>query len=319
MPFLSANNMLIDLPYRSRLFGSRTSFRAPVNQSLIPHDISGTFERVRSSSPEKEDGLSCFEITEETLFVKIFIKNEVVVVQADEKSSTEIILSDLSKALAKCSDEMNRKCVRLELGSRTPERMMIRNIARMLQEKRNLTLVSIRCSKDALRRFASREHRLCFAITEEEPQQAAPAPESLPAPAPRIEKPLEKQELIPQKKESSLKILHRTLRSGTVLKVDHDLIVYGDVNAGAVIEAGGSITVFGALRGAVYAGRAKKNACVMAVTLQPTQLSIGDNRATVKLLQNIPRRWTPAIAHVENGEIVVEDFRRSAVRPEMEM
>ena len=50
MPFHSANNMLIDLPYRSRLFGPRSSFRALVDQSKSPHGITEEIERVGNYS-----------------------------------------------------------------------------------------------------------------------------------------------------------------------------------------------------------------------------------------------------------------------------
>jgi len=311
MPFLSANNMLIDLPYRSRLFGPRSSFRALINHSKSSHCIEKELERVGNYSSVSSELHTVPSFSKKTLRVKILLQDEVVVIQVDEKISNDDVLVDLAAALEQSSEEIFRKCVRLELASRTPERMLVRNIARMLMEKRKLTLVSIRCKKDALRKFASREHRLCFGISDEAPQK-----ESLSV-ASAAEKPTSSVATTEAKKD--LKIIHRTLRSGTVLRVANDVIIYGDVNAGAVVEAGGNVTVFGALRGAVHAGISKQKSCVMAVTLQPTQLQIGRQRAAIQTLQNIPRRWSPAIAHVAQNEIVVEDFRRSAVRPDMEL
>ncbi len=87
--------------------------------------------------------------------------------------------------------------------------------------------------------------------------------------------------------------LHRTLRSGQVLRHPGHVIVLGDVNPGAEIVAGGNILVWGHLRGVVHAGAGgDESANVCALDLAPTQLRIA-------------------------GRIAVSPKRRGHVRPEM--
>ena len=69
--------------------------------------------------------------------------------------------------------------------------------------------------------------------------------------------------------------VQRTLRSG--FKVSHHghVIVLGDVNPGAEVIAGGSVIVWGRLRGVVHAGAdGDENAVVCALEMMPTQLRI---------------------------------------------
>jgi septum site-determining protein MinC len=246
-----------------------------------------------------------------SLLVKLSVKDEVVTITIDEKVPMDLIVRDLEVALEFASDEFSRKCVRLHIGSRYPEKVAIRNLSRILKSRRSLTLVGVHCTQDAMRRFASREHRLCFDECEENTVEVEVTETVEPAKN-ATHKNLSEQ-------PSNLQIMYKTLRSGAVLRVENNLIIYGDINAGAVVEAGGSVTVFGAIRGSVHAGLSKTDkAYVMAVTLQPTQLKIGLLRANPEVLQEIPRRWSPAIAHISKGKIVVEDFRRSSIRPNME-
>ena len=69
--------------------------------------------------------------------------------------------------------------------------------------------------------------------------------------------------------------LHRTLRSGQVIRHPGHVIVLGDVNPGAEIVAGGNIVVWGHLRGVVHAGAGgDEGVRVCALDLAPTQLRI---------------------------------------------
>jgi septum site-determining protein MinC len=74
--------------------------------------------------------------------------------------------------------------------------------------------------------------------------------------------------------------VHRTLRSGTVIRFDGDVTVFGDVNPGAQIVASGNVVVLGALKGQVHAGcEGDPKAFVLALDLQPTQVRIGTHIA----------------------------------------
>lgn len=66
-----------------------------------------------------------------------------------------------------------------------------------------------------------------------------------------------------------------TIRSGQRIECTGDIVIVGDVNAGAEIIADGSIAVFGRLRGVVHAGASgDKNAIIVANYLLPSQIRI---------------------------------------------
>lgn len=111
--------------------------------------------------------------------------------------------------------------------------------------------------------------------------------------------------------------MRRTLRSGQLIRHHADVCLLGDVNPGAEIIAGGSIVVWGSLRGAVHAGAIKNSdksgeeassAIVCALQLNPMQLGIGD------LMTHAPENgiitpFGPEIAYISNGQIIVEPWQ----------
>lgn len=100
--------------------------------------------------------------------------------------------------------------------------------------------------------------------------------------------------------------VHRTLRSG--FKVSHHghVIVLGDVNPGAEVIAGGSILIWGRLRGVVHAGAdGDDSAVVCALEMQPTQLRIAGLLSTPPKVSRFLRGKTePEMARIENGVLV---------------
>ncbi|RBP46710.1 septum site-determining protein MinC [Garciella nitratireducens] len=78
-------------------------------------------------------------------------------------------------------------------------------------------------------------------------------------------------------KEGMTKFIYTTLRSGSRIQYDGNIVIIGDVNPGAEVIATGNIIVIGALRGIAHAGYLGNNyACVIAFSLQPTQLRISN-------------------------------------------
>src|SRR5258705_11426104 len=70
-------------------------------------------------------------------------------------------------------------------------------------------------------------------------------------------------------------LIQRTLRNGRTVRNNGNVFVHGDVNPGAEIIAGGSVFVWGRLRGIVHAGaNGDEAAVVCALDLAPTQLRI---------------------------------------------
>ncbi len=66
-----------------------------------------------------------------------------------------------------------------------------------------------------------------------------------------------------------------TVRSGQRIECEGDIVVLGDVNPGAEIIAGGSIAIFGTLRGLAHAGAGgREDVCVAALYMRPKQLRL---------------------------------------------
>jgi len=73
-------------------------------------------------------------------------------------------------------------------------------------------------------------------------------------------------------------IIKNTCRSGEVVRYPGDVVIFGDVNPGAEIVAGGDIMVLGALRGMAHAGSdGDLKATIFALNLESHRLQIGSH------------------------------------------
>lgn len=104
-------------------------------------------------------------------------------------------------------------------------------------------------------------------------------------------------------------LLHkRTLRSGQRIDYDGNVVIFGDVNPGAVIVCTGDIVVFGTLRGMAHAGaQGDVRAMVAAFRLEPTQLRIA------RFISRAPdddqgHPSVPEVALVKDESIIIEAF-----------
>ncbi|MCS6995150.1 MAG: septum site-determining protein MinC [Anaerolineales bacterium] len=98
----------------------------------------------------------------------------------------------------------------------------------------------------------------------------------------------------------------KTLRSGTRIEFDGHVVVLGDVNPGAEIIAGGSIIVWGRLRGFVHAGaRGNRQAVICALDLAPTQLRVADEIAVPPRRHGKPQ---PEMVRLKDGLLQAEPW-----------
>lgn len=98
-------------------------------------------------------------------------------------------------------------------------------------------------------------------------------------------------------------VTRRTLRSGQSLRHPGHVVIVGDVNPGAEVVAGGSVVVWGRLRGLVHAGAlGDEDAVICALDLAPTQLRIGAHIS--RSPEERPSKPVPEKASVEDGQIV---------------
>ncbi len=104
------------------------------------------------------------------------------------------------------------------------------------------------------------------------------------------------------------KFYKKTLRSGQLLVSEGNVVIIGDVNPGAEIEAAGNIFVMGTVKGMVHAGKdGNREAVVVALNLSPTQLRIAD------LITRPPEGaqkdyLSPELAYIKEDKIYIEEF-----------
>jgi len=100
--------------------------------------------------------------------------------------------------------------------------------------------------------------------------------------------------------------LRKTIRSGFKVVSNGHIIVFGDVNPGGEIIAGGSIIIWGRCQGVVHAGSSgDQEATVCALDLIPTQLRIAGIIAISPKRKGMPQ---PEVAKIINGQVVAETW-----------
>lgn len=142
------------------------------------------------------------------------------------------------------------------------------------------------------------------------PLQVVPPPSVVPQSAPGT--PHEPPGHWPEAVEGAALYLRRTLRSGARVHHHGNLIVVGDINAGAEVVASGDIIIWGQVRGMVHAGAlGDDNAIICALVLNPTQLRIGSHYALPPGDKRAKKKDQvgPERARLENGQIVVEPWK----------
>ena len=97
---------------------------------------------------------------------------------------------------------------------------------------------------------------------------------------------------------------NNTIRSGQRVECEGDIVVIGDVNPGAEVIAGGSIAVFGKLRGLAHAGCAgRTDVCVAAVNMCPKQLRLSGRVVTFPHEREDVQ--DAEIAELRDGKVVI--------------
>lgn len=100
-----------------------------------------------------------------------------------------------------------------------------------------------------------------------------------------------------------------TVRSGQTLEFPGNLVILGDVNAGAYIIASGDIIVMGRLHGVVHAGaEGEERAVVIGAIFRPSQLRIAQyiGRSPDERPRSQTKRPQTEKAYVKDGSIVIE-------------
>lgn len=99
-----------------------------------------------------------------------------------------------------------------------------------------------------------------------------------------------------------------TLRKRQILESETSVVILGDVEPGARVIAKGNIIIVGALYGAVHAGASgDRDAFVVALSMQPKQLCIGDIEAKRQIIyQESLGIKGPKIAVIDGNRIYLD-------------
>jgi septum site-determining protein MinC len=124
--------------------------------------------------------------------------------------------------------------------------------------------------------------------------------------ATRISKPRpEERKQATEIAEDTALFVNKTLRSGVRIEFPGNVVVLGDVNAGAEVIADGSVIIWGRVRGMIHAGcKGDRSAVICALDLSATQLRIADEVSAVLKPPKDPR---PEIASInKEGHLQAE-------------
>jgi septum site-determining protein MinC len=102
-------------------------------------------------------------------------------------------------------------------------------------------------------------------------------------------------------------LVQRTLRSGFKISYNGHVVVVGDVNPGAEVYAGGSVVVWGRLKGMVHAGmEGDEKAVVCALEMEPTTLRIAGYTLNMPIKRGKPEA---EIVMLQDGRLIIEAWK----------
>lgn len=108
---------------------------------------------------------------------------------------------------------------------------------------------------------------------------------------------------------SNALMLKGRVRSGQKIETTRHVMIFGDVNPGAEIIAGGDIVILGKLSGKVHAGNPENDtAIVFALAFEPTLVKIATLTATGS---EEVGQTVPVYASVADGAILVQDYMKT--------
>jgi len=105
-------------------------------------------------------------------------------------------------------------------------------------------------------------------------------------------------------------LVRKTVRSGISVKYPGHVIVDGDINPGGEVQAGGSVYVWGKIRGTVEAGiDGSKDAEICALEIVSLNMRIANiGNADQSFLNKL--RKTPKRVYLDKSELIITDWRQ---------
>lgn len=273
--------------------------------------------------------------------IRISSQDDVLLLELAESNSFEVLRQGIRNRFTEMETWRGRDA-RLDFGKRKIDLFDLRRLTHVLKDEFDVTVAAIFCEQDALNQFAERELKLKvyprlpapLAVdapdadhleTTEEPTEVQPSGpvvvQSVATPS-LVEEISSDDEVAPQQnfnggdtlfQESQTEkvlTLKRSLRSGQKVRYAGDVVIYGDINPGAEVIAGGNILIMGALKGLCHAGaRGDDGALIIAFDFRPAQIRIGRKIAIPPTREiRAVKTYTPEIAWVRGGEILIEPY-----------
>ncbi|MSP57100.1 MAG: septum site-determining protein MinC [Myxococcales bacterium] len=240
----------------------------------------------------------------------------------------DLLRVSVREAFAATNDKHRGQTVRLDIGRRDFDLFDLRRIVNMIKDEFGVQVTGLNCPSEALAKFAERELKIRVHASQVAfSPEPVTAPRALDGPPVRAadavldvpdERQTEATELVSPPDEAEpgetggdrSHTIHGTIRSGAVVRHTGDVHIFGDVNPGAQIFAGGSVFVYGTLKGLASAGsRGGMDAIILAFDMRPSQLRIGKVIQIPTQIADRPLRYTPEVAWVSGGSIVIEAYR----------
>jgi septum site-determining protein MinC len=213
-----------------------------------------------------------------------------LLVSLDDSEEWQIVLNDLASRIDEKGNFFAGARVTADIGQRPVPKYALGSLKALL-ERRGLTLAVVLSESD----------------TTIDAAQALDLRTAIPTATTGKHQPTDTLPSInPEEDGVPGVMIRRTLRSGRIVRSAGHVVVYGDVNPGAEIIAGGDIVVWGVVRGKVHAGYdGDTSAIVCALELMPTQLLIAD---VVASLEQKRRKSLPEVALIRDDEIIIETW-----------
>ena len=263
--------------------------------------------------------------------VRISSDDDVLLLELRENASFDAMRGNIRERFSEMETWRGRDA-RLDLRERPIDLFDLRRLVHVLKDDFDVTVAALYCNQESLTRFAERELKLKVypRLPEVDPVEAPDPEPEIAAPEARtpatphvveIEEDLEEataptsssmfgDSLYQESQTEKVLTLKRSIRSGQKVRYAGDVIIYGDVNPGAEVIAGGNILVMGALKGLCHAGaRGDDSALIIAFDCRPAQIRIGRKIAIPpERPTRAPKSYFPEIAWVRGGEILIEPY-----------
>jgi septum site-determining protein MinC len=223
-----------------------------------------------------------------------------LVIAIDDTLPFQAMMGELAKKLEESGEFFVNAEVTLNFGARALTEKDLKLIRQTIQEKHGLQIVGVKTTSGETAASA----QLLGLPNLTSPEQKT---DSGLAAGSNGKSNLNK-EILPKIETTATELIRRTLRSGQIYESRNNLVILGDVNAGAEVISGGDIIVFGALRGIAHAGATgNTRAMIVAMKLRPMQLRIA-NRIARADGQQQARSNGPEYASIENDQIVIDKW-----------